>query len=428
MRRVVLASSIVGMLVAVVVSAQPPAGLPTLPPAPAPVAEPVPPKPPQPPPAAAETPLTKFDPLTAFPPVTQYSVRAVLLGSTWMAKRHKSDGRFTYGYNPTLRQEMSGDHDLRQAQAALAMAQAAKFAGDPKHSVVASQAVLTLLASTKVAPNDPTCRVPVAMSVVCNRVGFAATLALAIYELPKADDKLLEEAERLCEFVRRSLRTDGSVHYTDGPNDVPMQVDPNGVNEYPGTALQALAVSNRVRSAEWKKDAVKRGVAHYLGVFRSKPHSLLAATVTPAATELYVQTKSADLASAVFEMNDWLCTLQIGPTERWSGGFRAAGATDPLPTAETGLYVQSLACGYQLTRLTADLTREAKYRTAAADAANYACSVQFLEENTRHFENAFRASTLIGAFHVSPSDGNLRIDATACAVTGLLRYLMVGTN
>lgn len=426
MRRVVLASALVGMLLAVVVSAQPPAGPPALVPPP-PAAGPVPPKPPQPPPAATETPLAKFDPLTAFPPVTQYSVRAVLLGSTWMAKRHKSDGRFTHGYNPALRQETSGDHDLRQARAALAMAQAAKFAGDPKHSVVASQAILTLLASTKVAPNDPTCRVPVAMSVVCNRAGFAATLALAVYELPRADDKLVEEAERLCEFVRRSLRTDGSVHYTDGPNDAPTQVDPNGVNEYPGAALQALAVGNRVRPADWKKDAVRRGVAHYLGVFRAKRHPLLAATVTPAAAELYAQTKEAALASAAFEMNDWLCTLQVGPTERWPGGFRAAGgaASETLSTAETGLLVQSLACGYQLTRLTADLTREAKYRAAAADAANFVCSVQFLEENTRHFENAFRASTLIGAFHASPSDGNLRIDATACAVTGLLRYLAV---
>jgi hypothetical protein len=59
----------------------------------------------------------------------------------------------------------------------------------------------------------------------------------------------------------------------------------------------------------------------------------------------------------------------------------------------------------------------------AADAAQFLCALQFLEANTRHFENTFRANTLIGAFHLSPSDGNLRIDATACAVTGLLRYL-----
>lgn len=443
MRRVLLASAVVGMLVAVAVTAQPPSVPPAVPAAP-PAAPPKPPEPlpklPLPPSGpvfgagSGETPLAKFEPLTAFPPVTQYSVRAVLLGSAWMGKRHQSHGRFSYAYNPALRQEMPGDHDIRQAQAALAMAQAAKFAGDAKQAAVASQTVLTLLASTKVAPNEPNCRVPVAPSVVCNRVGFAAALALAIYELPKPDEKLLDDAERLCEFLRRSLRADGAVHYTDGPTDAPALVDPNGLNEHPGVALQALAASNRVRPAGWKKDAVARGVSHYAAHFRAKPHPLLAATVAPAACELYAQTKQPELVSAVFEMTDWLCTLQIAPTDarspQWAGGFRAPGATaiDPLSTAKTGLFLNALASAYSLTRATADLTREAKYRTAAADAAQYLCASQFLETNTRHFDNAFRASALIGAFYLSPTDGNLRIDATGCAVSGLLRYLTVGSG
>lgn len=453
MRRVLPASGIVGLIVVVVVAAQPPGPppgppvIPAAPPAAPPVVppaapgEPTTPKPPSPlptvgtpaptmPPAATtETPLSKFDPLTAFPPVTQYSVRAVLLGATWLTKMHQPHGRFTYGYVPALRQPMNGDHDLKQAQAALAMAQAAKFAGDEKQAAIASQTILALLASTKVAPNEPAVRVPVQMSFSCNRVGFAATLALAIYELPKPDEKLIEDAERLCEFVRRHLRTDGSVHYTDGPNDTPTQIDPNGMNEYPGFALQALAMSNRVRPAEWKKDAVQRGVAHYHTIFRAKPHPMLAATITPAAAELYAQTKLPELVTAAFEMNDWLCTLQILTTDartpQWAGGFRPANAptADPLSTAETAMFVQSLACAYYLTRFTGDLTREAKYRPAAADAAQFLCASQFLEANTRHFENTFRAGTLIGAFHLSPSDGNLRVDATACAISGLLRYL-----
>ena len=169
MRRVLFASGVAGMLVAVVVTAQPP----SVPPAPAAPVPPVPPAAlpmlgtppaaPTPEGASAETLLAKFEPLSAFPAVTQYSVRAVLLGSAWMAKRHQSHGRFAHGYVPALRQEMPGDHDIRQAQGALAMAQAARFAGDAKQAAVASQAVLTLLASTKIAPNDPTCRVPVAM-------------------------------------------------------------------------------------------------------------------------------------------------------------------------------------------------------------------------------------------------------------------------
>jgi hypothetical protein len=353
-----------------------------------------------------------------------------------MAKMQQPHGRFLHGYDPALRQPVSGEHDLKQARAALAMAQVARFGGERQHAAAARQAILALLASTGDSQTDPNCRVPVQASLVCNRVGFAALLALAIYELPGAEEKLLDDAERLCNFLRTRLRPDGSVHYTDGANDVPTQTDPAGVNEYPGLALHALAVSARVRPAEWKKEAVTRGVAHYREVFRAGPHPALAATLTPAACELYMQTKLPEAAAAAFEMNDWLCGLQIGPTDprhpQWAGGFRAVAngqATgDPPATAATGLHVQSLACAYHLTRVGGDLTREAKYLPALQSAANFLCGLQYLEVNTRHFENNYRAAMLIGGFHLAPSDGGLRTDATACAITGLLRYLSSGAE
>lgn len=450
MRRVVITGGVLIAVAVVVVAAQPPVAPPLAPPVPpgpgtgAPVLPPAPPSTPMiggpvlpaPPLGDNGPPLSKFDPLAAFPPITQFAVSGAIRGATWMGKMHQSHGRFLHGYNPALRQPMPGDHDLKQTQCALAMAQAAKFSGDKQQAVQARQTILVLLASAPVSQTDTTIRTPVQVSLVCNRVGFAAILAMAIYELPGADEQLLTDAERLCEFLRRQLRTDGSVHYTDGANDVPTQADPAGLNEYPGLALQALAVSNRQRPAEWKKDAVKRGVSHYAGLFRTRPHPLLAASLTPAATELYLQTKFPEMASAVFEMNDWLCAIQIASTDprtpQWAGGFRTVvngqATADPPGAAETGMYVQSLACAYQLSRATADLTREGKYRPTLGAAVEFLCGSQFSEANTRHFENTFRANMLIGGFHLSSTDGHLRTDATACAVTGLLRFLSSGAE
>ena len=93
-----------------------------------------------------------------------------------------------------------------------------------------------------------------------------------------------------------------------------------------------------------------------------------------------------------------------------------------------GAYVQSLACAYYLTRVVGDIPREEKYRPAVADAVQFLCGMQFLDTNTRHFEDNFRVKMLMGGFHLTPSDGNLRIDATACAVSGLLRYLSCGAE
>jgi hypothetical protein len=456
MRRVLLAGVVLALVGAAVVAIAQPPSPPSTPPATPPTAPPVvvvpqaDPKQPTPPrpaptvpadppgagaPAGSDTPLARFEPLAAFPHATQNAVRGVLLGANWMTRTNQAQGRFLFGYNPALRQPLMGDHDLKQARAALALAQAAKFSGDEKYAAVASQAILTLLAATKPDPADPNCRVPVHSSLTCNRVGFAALVVLAIYELPAADAKLVAEAEKLCEFLRKQCRPDGSVHYTDGPTDVPTQLDPEGANEYPGTALHAIAVGNRVRPAAWKAEVATKGVQHYRAKFKANPHPLLAATLTPACAELYLQTKAPDAAAAVFEMNDWLCGMQIAAndqrTPQWAGGFRSVvngQLADAPPGPETGLYVQSLACACHLTRQAPDLERYAKYRAAVSDAAQYLCTLQYLEANTRHFENTFRANMLIGAFHLSPADGNMRIDATATAITGLLRFLSSGAE
>lgn len=433
MRRGLFALTVLGSLT-FALTAQPPAP-PVLPPVPpGGAAVPAPPLPLAAP--KLDVPLAKFEPLTAFPVGTQFAVAGVVRGSTWISKVQQPNGRFVHGYNPALRQPLAGDHDLKQARAALALAQSAKFVGDDKLAATANQAVLTLLAATKVPADTPNCRVPVNASIVCNRVGFAATLALAIYELPAPGAKLLEDAERLCEFIRRTLRTDGSVHYTDGANDVPTQVDPAGANEYPGLALQALAVSNRHAPAEWKKDAVKRGVTHYHLRFRTNPHPLLAATVLPAAAELYSQTKLNDMSSAGFELGDWLIAQQVGPTDaklpQGAGGFRTYAngkPTDEQPTAtDTGLCVQGLACAFRLSQLAADTTREGKYKASLLGAVEFLCGLQFVETNTRHFENTFRANVLIGGFHHTPTDGTLYTDGTATAVSGLLQFLGSGAE
>lgn len=450
-RRILLAMSVLGAVGATVVAvAQQPVTPPFAPPT-VPDADPVPPAPPrtlpkmQPtlpaapasatPQPGTETPLSQFEPLSAFPHQTQTAIRGVLLGANWMTRMNQPQGRFMFGYNPALRQAMPGDHDLKQARGVLALAQAARFTGDEKQTAMANQAVLTLLAATRVDPADPNCRVPVHASMMCNRVGFASLVALAIYDLPAPDAQLVAKAEQLCEFLRKQCKPDGSVHYTDNTTDDSTKTDPAGVNEYPGMALHAIMAGNRVKPAAWKTEAVKNGVEHYRALFRAKPHPLLAATLTPAFTELYMQTKLNDAAVAVYEMNDWLCRLQIPGndprTPQWGGGFRGVAdgrQVDAPPGPETGLYVQSLGFACMLTRLTPDLDRHAKYKGVLTDAVQFLTGMQYLEGNTRHFETSFRANMLIGGFYLSPTDGNLRIDATGTAVTGLLRFLSSGAE
>ena len=410
-------------------AAQPPApSTPAITPAPLPAAPPA----ALPPNAAGETTYAQFDPLSSFPSGTQSAVRSVVYAANWLARMSQPQGRFQFGYRPALRQVMDGDHDLKQAKAALAMTQAARFNVNEKQAAIAAQSILALLAGTKVDPADATVRVPVAPSATCSRVGFAAALALAVYDLPGADDKLIAEAERLVEFLHRTLKSDGSVHYIDSQTESAEKADPAGVNEHPGAALHAIAVSNRVKPAAWKAEALKKGVDHYRTVFKANPHPMLAATLAPAFTEHFLQSKSTEAAAAVLEMNDWLIGLQYPSGDPRhplrAGGFRMSASAESEPGFECGFMIQSLACGYQVLRFHPDLARAARYKQALADAVGFVAGLQYTETNTRHFEDSFRSNILIGGVHLTPTDGNMRIDATAAAVTGLLRYLGSGAE
>ena len=56
-------------------------------------------------------------------------------GADWLQRANRPDGRFIYGYVPALRTPLEGDHYLRQAGAAFAVARAARFFGDDRAAI-----------------------------------------------------------------------------------------------------------------------------------------------------------------------------------------------------------------------------------------------------------------------------------------------------
>lgn len=406
--------SLLLLALAAVAVAQPPA-----PPQPLPVAGPA-------PVPVVEAPISKYEPITLFPTPTQHAVRSVATGANWLVRMNQAQGRFLHGYRPAVRQAMEGGDDLRQAFGALALAQAAKFTGDERTAAVASQAILTLLSSTSADPADAASRVPAVVG--CNRVGFAAVLALAIYALPGADERLLMEADRLCHYLRKQCRPDGSIQFTDG-------LDAVGANEYPGYALAAIVASSVARPDPAKIDTAVRVMMSYRTAFRGAPHPLLAATLIPAFAEMRLQHNHTEAGAAALELADWLCGLQYpaafprNPT--WAGGFRGVvngRPADTEPACDSAACLAALGWAYQVTARNADVPRAERYRQAAQDAALFVTALQYDEPNTRHFENTFRANVLLGGFHLSPSDGDLRVDAAGRCVSGLLRYLASGAE
>ncbi len=380
-----------------------------------------------PPQAVVERPVRD---LSKLPPLHKQMCLSAQRGADWLYRMNATDGRFVSGYVPALKTVMEGDHYLRQAGAAFALARAARFTGDPRYIARATQAVLLLLGDTVVDPQDPQVRYTALPSTAVNRLATAGLLVLAINELPAPEKDLLAKSEHLCNYIRRQQRADGSLSCTDSSEGVKAADDPEGINYYPGAALYGLMRSQHHQPAAWKNDLARKALAYYRTWWRAQKNPAFVPWQTAAYAEAYLRTREQAFADFVNEMNDWVCGLQYDRLDPrypafWYGGFKAWSDGKPVeaaPQVSTASYAEGLAEACRLARETGDLTRHRRYSEALERSLQFLAMLQYTEANTQHFADWYRPM-LLGGFHASYQDGDLRIDSTQHAVCALIQYL-----
>src|SRR5207248_2736658 len=86
--------------------------------------------------------------------------------------------------------------------------------------------------------------------------------------------------------------------------------------------------SQQLRPAPWKLALAQKALAYYRGYWKGHRHPAFVPWQSAAYAEAYRHSKDAGCAEFVFEMNDWLCTLQYnqlnGQNPLWFGGFHAS--------------------------------------------------------------------------------------------------------
>jgi hypothetical protein len=351
-------------------------------------------------------------------------------GADWLCRANRPDGRFVYGYLPALKTVLEGDHYLRQAGAAVALARAARYTANDHHAAVARQAILTLLLDTAPDSQDARMRHTSLPSTVVNRLAAAGLLVLAINELPSPAADLLQQSEELSMYIGAHQRADGSLNYSDAGNEVNAQAeDREGINYYPGEALYGLMVSQRHRPGSWKTEVVRKARPYYQAWWRAHPTMALVPWHTAAYAEAYLQTKEAVFAESAYQMVDWICEFQherLDPRHPlWVGGFMGwadGRVVSAEPQVGSAAYAEALAEACRIAGASGDLPRYRRYRQALERCLQFLTTLQYTEANAQHFADWYRP-VLVGGFHASDQDGNLRIDYTQHAVCALLQYL-----
>lgn len=364
-------------------------------------------------------PAARFQDERAFPPETVAVLHASKAGADWLWRMNQSTGRFLPGLNPVTRTGISPDDDFHQALATLALVEAARFTGEDRLTVRATQAVLTMLTLTRPDAADVCVRVPTTRS---RPLGFAAALMLAIRRLPDADGKLLGQAEELGGFVRKHVQDDGSIRLENGDDERTC-----------GLVLQSLVHSQQAKPDPAKRDALLKAFDFYAGSFQRKPSLPLAANLLPALVEIALQEPlDPKRNAALFQMADFLAARQYTGSENchpsWVGGFRSTPGAAAEPTWASVEAAVALTHAARLTRRVPDLARFQRYRNAAVSGLLFAINLQFTDLTADQFEKTFRTRYMVGGTHHSPTDGTLRVEATAAAVRGYLAYLRSGAE
>jgi hypothetical protein len=351
-------------------------------------------------------------------------------GGEWLWKINDAKGRFVHGYVPALNGILDGDNYLRQAGAAFALARAARLLGEERYTARATQAILTLLDDTVAEDNET--RHTLLPSAILNRLGSAGLLVLAINELPSPQPDLLEKSEQMCNWIRRQARADGSLRCNDGNDGSDAKEandDADSVNDYPGLALYAVLRSQKHRPAQWKTELARKAAVYYRAWWKDHRSMAFVPWQTAAYAEAYVQTKEPAFAEFVNEMNDWLCGLQYEQLDPrrplWNGGFMKwsdGKAIDAPPTIDSAVYAEGLAEARRAARAGSDATRYQRYSDVLHRCLQFLVRLQYTDANTQHFEEWYRPR-LVGGFHASTQDGNLRVDYTQHALSALATYL-----
>ncbi|MFO0876231.1 MAG: hypothetical protein U0840_02570 [Gemmataceae bacterium] len=381
---------------------------------------------PAPQPTAPTAPLAPPRDLSQLSKLQQQMLFTAQRGADWLFRMHGVKGRFLPGYNPALKQPLEGDNFLHQAGAAAALAQAARFIGEERYAARATQALLALLEDTATDPTDSLSRYTTLPPVVVNRVGAAGQLVLAIHDLPAPQKDLADRAEELTRYIARSAQADGSLRYQFGDG---FAKPDEGMNVYPGLGLAALARSHRARPAPWKLDLVRKALPVYRAWWKQQRSTDFVPRQSEAFAEAYLACRDRTLADFVFEMNDWVCSLQytqIDPRRMyWYGGFMSWRDNRPIesePLVHGAALAEGLVQAARIAREVGDVERFTRYSEATERCLQFLATLQYTEAGTQHFVAWYRPQ-LVGGFHASTQDGNLRLDYNQRAVAVLLGYL-----
>ncbi|MFT3878416.1 MAG: hypothetical protein QM703_02010 [Gemmatales bacterium] len=347
-------------------------------------------------------------------------------GTEWLMQAQQPNGMFHQGLNVAVNTPLEAAHFYHQAEAAIAVARVSRLTTNARYHAAAQQAILTLLASTKVDPQNPEMRFTLYPETTVNRLASAGLLLRAVHELPVPVEVRLKEAEGLAQYIRTNQQAEGRFQsQATNIQQASSNTDQDAMNLLcQGFAIEGLAISQTYSPANWKSESLLKAVRAYQ---QQMPLVVIPNFIT-GLTDTYFRTKDANCTAAVFNMADALCNVQqqVEPGKvAWVGGFMTTSTkTTAMPplAGESARCVSALCDAYRVARQAGDTARAEKYRQCASMGVQFVVSLQYTGVGVEHFAESYQPRVL-GGFRASVGEGVIRLQDTAECVLAVSTYL-----
>ncbi len=352
------------------------------------------------------TDLYRYDEPIAEDGITTQSIgqRLELAGQWFLNNVNAETGLGEYEYYPSADKYSPKSNDVRMLATAWSMAELQKFLGNQAFAGPIRSCAERYLAGKREREGITYIGVEGNTPIALN----AFTILLHLSWQREEDDGPLLTA--LADALVAQQQDDGGFRtyfFSDRAT---------GVDFYPGEAMLALMLLHAKTGEAAYQTAVERAFPYYRTYWRGNKNTAFVPWHSQALRELYRVNKDPEIASFVFEMNDWLIDTHQVFSSRYPdeiGGFPHG-----LPRFSTGPYLEGINDAYQIAVESGDEAHVAKYRESIRKGVRFLFQLQITERNAFYLKNPERA---IGGCRKSLVRNDQRNDYTQHAVLALIK-------
>ena len=343
----------------------------------------------------------------------------------WFVRQVQTDGHLLYKYFPSRGQEATSNNLIRQFMATLCLVRYARLTGRPDHQTLANHNLNYNLAHFYKSEGglgfveyDGKVKLGAIALAALAILEYADLLAVPVYQLAYAD-----YFTGLCRAIAALWQPDGSFKTFLKPGD-----RNDNHNFYPGEALLFWASLYKHTQDAQLLERCQKSVAYYQRWHQQHRNPAFVPWHTQAYAQLYAVTGDRAFLDLIFEMNDWLLTMQqwdSAPYDDVQGRFYNPDHPEygPPHASSTGVYLEGLADAYQLAVAIGDRDRAQCYQQVIWQGLRSVRQLQFRDSISSFYIS--QRSLVHGALRTTVYNNAIRIDNVQHCLMALMKLIQV---